>query len=233
MRHWLQFLKKPCMAWAPPTVFCAPASFRASPTRSCILHLSSAVTSSSTGVAGALSGLGIGPQPITRIVGVLKAFNTRVGAGPFPTELKDATGARLRGTGANPWDEFGSTTGRPRRTGWLDLVALKYVAQTNGVTELVITKMDILSGFDQLKVSTAYKYKGQTLAEFPADALVLKQIEPVYECLPGWHADVSGARKRRDLPAEAQAYIARIEQYTGVPASLISVGPERDQIITG
>src|SRR5512143_1752619 len=103
------------------------------------------VTSSSTGVAGALSGLGIGPRAITRVVGVLKAFNTRVGAGPFPTELNDATAARLRGTGANPWDEFGSTTGRPRRTGWLDLVALKYVAQTNGVTELVITKMDILS----------------------------------------------------------------------------------------
>ncbi|MBI5876773.1 MAG: adenylosuccinate synthase [Chloroflexi bacterium] len=191
------------------------------------------VTSSNTGVAGALSGLGIGPQPITRIVGVLKAFNTRVGAGPFPTELFDATGAHLRGTGANPWDEYGSTTGRPRRTGWLDLVALKYATRNNGVTELVITKMDVLSGFGALKLCTGYRYKGELLADFPADAAVLQQVEPVYESAPGWAADVSGARKRSDLPAAARAYIARIEEFTGVPASLISVGPERDQIIIG
>jgi adenylosuccinate synthase len=191
------------------------------------------VTSSSTGVAGALSGLGIGPQQIARVIGVLKAFNTRVGAGPFPTELHDETGARLRGTGANPWDEFGSTTGRPRRTGWLDLVALRYATRNNGVTELVITKMDVLSGFETLQVCTAYRSKGEVVREYPSDTLRLKQIEPVYETVPGWREDVRGARKRKDLPAAARAYIERIEQYTGVPASLVSVGSERDQIITG
>lgn len=190
------------------------------------------VTSSSTGVAGALSGLSVGPQAITRIIGVTKAFNTRVGSGPFPTELMDETGSRLRGTGANPWDEFGSTTGRPRRTGWLDLVALKYAARCNGITDWVVTKLDILSGFEQLKVCTAYHYKGEQISEYPADAAILARCEPVYATLPGWTDNVSKARKRRDLPQAACKYIEFIEQQTGVHASGISVGPERDQFMT-
>ena len=191
------------------------------------------VTSSSTGVAGALSGLSVGPKAITRVIGVLKAFNTRVGSGPFPTELNDETGARLRGTGANPWDEFGSTTGRPRRTGWLDLVALRYAVRSNGIDELVVTKLDILSGFENLKVCVAYHWRGAELTEFPTDAAILAQCEPVYETLPGWQEDVTAARKRSELPAAARAYIEYIEQRTGVPFSLVSVGPEREQIITG
>ena len=190
------------------------------------------VTSSSTGVAGALSGLSVGPKAITRVIGVFKAFNTRVGSGPFPTELNDETGARLRGTGANPWDEFGSTTGRPRRTGWLDLVALGYAVRSNGIDELVVTKLDILSGFDSLKVCVGYRWRGAELSEFPADHAILSQCEPVYETLPGWHEDVTGARKRSELPAAARGYLEFIEQRTGVPFSLISVGPEREQIIT-
>jgi adenylosuccinate synthase len=190
------------------------------------------VTSSSTGVAGALSGLSVGPKAITRVIGVLKAFNTRVGSGPFPTELKDDTGARLRGTGANPWDEFGSTTGRPRRTGWLDLVALRYAVRSNGIDELVLTKLDVLSGFDSLKVCVAYRWHDSELSEFPIDAAILSKCEPVYTTLPGWKESVSGARKRGDLPPAACAYVDFVEQQTGVRFSLISVGPEREQIIT-
>jgi len=191
------------------------------------------VTSSSTGVAGALSSLSVGPKAITRVIGVLKAFNTRVGSGPFPTELNDETGARLRGTGANPWDEFGSTTGRPRRTGWLDLVALRYAVRSNGIDELVLTKLDILSGFESLKVCVGYRWRDAELTEFPTDAAILARCEPVYETLPGWQEDVTAARERSELPAAARAYIEYIEQRTGVQFSLISVGPEREQIITG
>ncbi len=189
------------------------------------------VTSSSTAVAGVLSGLGVGPQAITRVVGVAKAFNTRVGSGPFPTELHDDTGARLRGTGDNPWDEFGSTTGRPRRTGWLDLVALKYAARTNGLSELVLTKLDILSGLDELKVCTDYDLRGERLPAFPTDAATLAACTPVYISLPAWRENLSAARKRGDLPQAARAYVEFIEKNLGVPISMVSVGPEREQII--
>jgi adenylosuccinate synthase len=189
------------------------------------------VTSSSTGVAGALSGLGVGPQTIKRVVGVAKAFNTRVGAGPFPTELHDELGSRLRGTGENPWDEYGSTTGRPRRTGWLDLVALKYAARTNGMTELVLTKMDILSGFDEIKICTAYLVSGERTSDFPNDAALLARSTPVYTTLKGWRDDVKRARTRGDLPPAARAYVEFVEREVGAPISMISVGPEREQII--
>ncbi len=188
------------------------------------------VTSSSTTVAGVLSGLGVGPRHITRVIGVAKAFCSRVGGGPFPTELRDAMGDRLRGTGANPWDEFGSTTGRPRRTGWLDLVALRYAARINGLTELVLTKLDILTGIDPLRVCTAYRYRHQQTGDFPADAAVLGECEPVYTELPGWRDDIGAARKINQLPRAAQNYITEIMSFTGVPVSHVSVGPERSQI---
>lgn len=191
------------------------------------------VTSSSTGVAGALSGLSVGPQQITRVIGVAKAFNTRVGSGPFPTELHDAIGARLRGTGENPWDEFGSTTGRPRRTGWLDLVALRYAVRTNGVTELALTKLDVLSGLDEIKVCMDYDLRGEREVDFPCDATALAACTPVYVSFDGWHDSVSEARQRAALPKAARAYIEFIEQQVEVPITLISVGPEREQIIVG
>ena len=189
------------------------------------------VTSSSATIGGVMTGLGVPPQAIGRVVGVAKAFSTRVGLGPFVTEVFDDLALRLRGTGANPWDEYGSTTGRPRRTGWLDALALRYAVQANGITELAITKMDILSGFDALNMSVAYDYKGERLTEFPQDSEVLAQCQPVYEVLPGWAEDVSTVRRFAELPAQAQGYVARIEELVGCKASLVSVGPEREQLI--
>lgn len=189
------------------------------------------VTSSNATIGGVMTGLGVPPQAIGRVVGVAKAFSTRVGLGPFATEVFDDLALRLRGTGANPWDEYGSTTGRPRRTGWLDAVALRYAVQMNGITELAITKMDILSGFETLNVATAYSYKGEHLTEFPQDSEVLAQCKPVFTALPGWADDVSGARRYADLPKHAQGYVACIEAFVGCRASLVSVGPEREQLI--
>jgi adenylosuccinate synthase len=189
------------------------------------------VTSSNATIGGVMTGLGVPPQAIGRVVGVAKAFSTRVGLGPFATEVFDDLALRLRGTGANPWDEYGSTTGRPRRTGWLDAVALRYAVQMNGITELAITKMDILSGFETLNVATAYSYKGEHLTEFPQDSEVLAQCKPVFTASPGWADDVSGARRYADLPKHAQGYVACIEAFVGCRASLVSVGPEREQLI--
>ena len=189
------------------------------------------VTSSNATIGGVMTGLGVPPQAIGRVVGVAKAFGTRVGLGPFATEVFDDLALRLRGTGANPWDEYGSTTGRPRRTGWLDAVALRYAVQMNGITELAITKMDILSGLETLNVAVAYDFRGEHLAEFPQDSEVLAQCKPVYAALPGWADDVSGARSFADLPKNAQGYVARIEALVGCHASLVSVGPEREQLI--
>jgi adenylosuccinate synthase len=190
------------------------------------------VTSSSTIAGGVLSGLGVGPKHVTRVIGVAKAFCSRVGSGPFPTELHDATGDRLRGTGSNPWDEFGSTTGRPRRTGWLDLVALKYAARVNGLTEISLTKLDILTGLDPLRVCTGYSLNGESLTDFPAGSAFLSECMPIYSHLPGWRADVTAARRVDDLPPAARAYIECIESFTGVPISHISVGPERSQVFS-
>jgi adenylosuccinate synthase len=189
------------------------------------------VTSSSPGAGGVFSGLGVGPRHVGRIVGVTKAFQTRVGEGPFPTEVQAAEADRLRGTGANPWDEFGTTTGRPRRTGWLDLVLLRYAVRVNTLTELALTKLDVLSGLGAVRLCSAYEAGGQTYAELPRGPADLDPFKPVYETLPGWGEDVRGARTLADLPAAARVYIDRIEALVGVPVTLISVGPERSQII--
>jgi adenylosuccinate synthase len=189
------------------------------------------VTSSSPTVGGTLSGLGFGPKHVQRVVGVAKAYSTRVGSGPMPTELLDALGDRLRGTGANFWDEYGTTTGRPRRCGWLDMVVLRYSAAVNGFTELVVTKLDILSGFDEVKICVAYDIDGQRYEYMPARIEDVERATPVYETLPGWHEPITGVRKVEDLPLNAQRYIARIAQLADVPVNVISVGPERDQLV--
>lgn len=189
------------------------------------------VTSSSPTSGGAFVGLGVAPRFAGRIIGVTKAFQTRVGEGPFPTEAFGADAERLRGSGANPWDEFGTTTGRPRRCGWLDLVLLRYALRVNGVTELVLTKLDVLSGLSAIQLCVAYEAGGQTHTELPLGPADLAPFRPVYERLPGWSEDIAGARTMPDLPAAACNYVARIEELTGVPVSLISVGPERNQIV--
>ncbi|MBC7249316.1 MAG: adenylosuccinate synthase [Anaerolineae bacterium] len=185
------------------------------------------VTSSYPTVGGALIGLGLGPQHLTRILGVTKAYQTRVGAGPFPTELHDDTGDHLVEVG----HEYGTTTGRRRRTGWLDAVALRYAVQVNGLSELALTKLDVLTGLNPLRIAVAYMCDGETWDHFPADVRALARCQPVYEELPGWEEDISGARTFEELPQEARDYVTRIEELAGVPATLISVGPEREQTI--
>jgi adenylosuccinate synthase len=189
------------------------------------------VTSSYPTIGGVLVGLGIGPQQIERVVGVVKAYQTRVGAGPMPTELVDELGERLRGTGAQPWDEFGTTTGRPRRCGWLDVVTLRYAVRVNGLTEMAITKLDILSRFESIQVGVAYELDGQQIETFPTDQVVLARCRPVYETLAGWGTDIRGAQSFSDLPPQARDYVTRLEELLGIPASCISVGPGRDQTI--
>jgi adenylosuccinate synthase len=185
------------------------------------------VTSSNATTGGALTGLGFGPQVVDRVIGVVKAYCTRVGNGPFPTELFDATGDRLRSAGV----EFGTTTGRPRRCGWLDMVALRYAIQVNGFSELVITKMDVLSGFDEIKIATAYELDGQRIHTMPLNTATVERAQPVYETLPGWQADISGTRRLDDLPEQGRHYIERIQELARLPISMISVGPEREQAI--
>jgi adenylosuccinate synthase len=188
------------------------------------------VTSSSTITGGVLTGLGVGPRHVRRVIGVAKAFCSRVGAGPFPTELQGEEAGRLRGTGVNPWDEYGSTTGRPRRTGWLDLVALKYAARINGLTEIVLTKLDILTGISPIPVCIAYSCCDSPIVNFPNDQATLCQCQPVYSELPGWDQDITHARRLEDLPLAARVYILQIETFTGVKVSHVSVGPDRSQI---
>lgn len=165
------------------------------------------------------------------MIGVTKAFQTRVGAGPFPTEAGGEIATRLRGTGSNPWDEFGTTTGRPRRVGWLDAVLLRYAVRVNGLSELVVTKLDVLSGLPTVRICTAYRTNGATYADLPLGPANLSPFEPVYEELPGWEADITGVRSWSDLPGEAQAYLARIAEISGVPVCQVSVGPEREQVV--
>ncbi len=189
------------------------------------------VTSSSATIGGVLTGLGVPPQTISRVVGVAKAFSTRVGGGPMVTELHDAMAGRLRGTGANPWDEYGSTTGRPRRVGWMDAVALRHAVRMNGIGELALTKLDVLSGIDVLKIATAYSCRGERIDHFPQDGDMIAQCEPIYEELPGWSEDVSAVRSFGALPRNTRAYIDRVTELTGARVSIASVGPERDQMI--
>jgi len=189
------------------------------------------VTSSNPTAPGVLIGLGVGIRDIGRIIGVTKAFQTRVGEGPFPTEVLGDTAIRLRGTGANPWDEFGTTTGRPRRVGWLDGVLLRYAIRINGLTELAITKLDILSGFKSLKVCTSYRQGSMSHMELPLGPADLSPFEPIYEELPGWREVVTGIRKGSDLPGEARDYIRFIENFCDVPVKMVSVGPEREQVV--
>jgi adenylosuccinate synthase len=189
------------------------------------------VTSSSSTAGGALIGLGVGPKMVGRIVGITKAFTSRVGSGPFPTELSGEAAVRLRGTGSKPWDEFGTTTGRPRRVGWLDLVMLDHARRVNSLTELVITKLDILSGLEKLPICVAYELNGERLGDFPGDLRTLALCHPIYETLPGWEEDIMSVKHLADLPANAQQYIQFIVDTTGVPVSTISVGPGREQVI--
>lgn len=191
------------------------------------------VTSSCTTAAGVFSGLGLGIYPVNRVVGVTKSFQTRVGSGPFPTELLDEKATLLRGTGSNPWDEFGTTTGRPRRVGWLDLVLLRYAIEINGITELFITKMDILSSIGEIPVCVAYKIHGKQLIqlEHTADAQSMAQYIPVYETLTGWQEDLRKVRSYAEFPAAAKNYIGHIEEQCGVPVRMISVGPERNAVV--
>ena len=189
------------------------------------------VTSSSPTAPGVLPGLGVGFGYIGRIIGVTKAFQSRVGAGPFPTEVLGDAAVRLRGTGANPWDEFGTTTGRPRRVGWLDSVLLRYAVRINGLSELVVTKLDVLSGLAVVKVCTAYRANGKEYSDLPMGPADLAPFEPIYEDLPGWDADLTGVRSWVDLPPQAQNYLERIAEISGVPVCQVSVGPERDQIV--
>jgi adenylosuccinate synthase len=189
------------------------------------------VTSSSPTAGGALTGLGIGPRQVDRVVGVAKSFSTRVGGGPMPTELQGEITSRLRGTGEHFWDEYGTTTGRPRRCGWLDAVVLRYAAQVNGFTELVLTKLDVLSGFDELKICVAYEIDGERVEFPPSTVAELERARPVYETLPGWNEDISGARRSLDLPYTTIAYIRRVSELCDTPVHTVSVGPERDQLV--
>lgn len=191
------------------------------------------VTSSAPTAGGALTGLGVGPTAVRRVVGVAKAFSTRVGGGPFPCELSGDLAQRLRGTGENPWDEFGTTTGRPRRVGWLDTVVLRHARRVNGLTEMALTKLDILSGFDELAICTGYEVDGRRIDYLPGDLGQLRRARPVYERLPGWQEDVTGARTPSDLPANARRYIDFVAEAACVPISLVSVGPARDQVVQG
>lgn len=189
------------------------------------------VTSSSPTAGGALTGLGVGPKVVGEVIGVAKAFTTRVGSGPFPTELDGPAADRLRGTGEKPWDEYGTTTGRPRRVGWLDLVILRHARRVNSLTSFVVTKLDILSGLEEIPVCVAYELDGQRLESFPSDLNLLARCKPIYETLPGWSEDIMDARQTEDLPQAARAYVAFIARQTGVPVDFVSVGPGREQFI--
>ena len=184
------------------------------------------VTSSSTTAGGACAALGIGPTKISTVIGIVKAYATRVGLGPFPTELKEATGAHLREAGA----EFGSTTGRPRRCGWLDIPALRLAIRLSGIESLALTKLDVLSGMPTVKVCVAYKLRGEILDELPVDPEDLDEVEPVLEEHPGW-SETSATGGLEGLPVTARKYLDRVSELAGVPLSLVSVGPSRDQTI--
>jgi adenylosuccinate synthase len=185
------------------------------------------VTSSNPTSGGACTGLGIPPTVITNIIGVAKAYTTRVGNGPFPTELKDETGEIIRKNGY----EYGSTTGRPRRCGWLDLVALKYSIMINGINSLALTKIDVLSSFAEIKVCVKYQIDGNETTEFPSDSIILDNAKPIYQVLPGWNKSLAGINAYENLPSETKEYIKFIEDYLQIPVNIISTSPERTDTI--
>lgn len=185
------------------------------------------VTSSSTVAGGASIGSGVGPRHLHQVIGISKAYVTRVGSGPFPTELEDEMGENLRKAG----QEFGATTGRPRRCGWFDAVALREAVRTSGLTGLAITKLDVLNELETIKICTGYSYRGEMLEYFPRDFEVLRECKPIYEEMEGWQSDICEAKSLDELPAAAHTYLDKLAEVTGCPLVLISVGPRRDQTI--
>jgi adenylosuccinate synthase len=185
------------------------------------------VTSSNATIGGVCTGLGVGPRAIDAVLGVAKAYTTRVGEGPLPTELLGELGNRLRESG----QEFGAVTGRPRRCGWYDAVAVRYAVRINGLNALALTKLDVLDGMPELQICTAYRCRGGNLSEMPGDVAQLSACEPVYETLPGWTKPSAGVRQYKDLPVEARKYVTRLEEVTGVPAAIISTGSAREDTI--
>ena len=185
------------------------------------------VTSSNTAIGGVCTGAGVSPRHIHQIIGISKAYTTRVGSGPFPTELMGREGEKLKQEG----DEFGATTGRPRRCGWFDAVGVRHAVRLNGITGIALTKLDVLTGFKKIKICTAYRSNGETYREFPSSLRVLESAEPVWEEMEGWKEPISGARELSDLPANAQRYVQRLEELLDTKMVLVSVGPGRDQTI--
>ena len=185
------------------------------------------VTSSNASIGGVCTGLGIGPRAIGAVLGVAKAYTTRVGEGPLPTELSGEMGHRLRESG----HEYGAVTGRPRRCGWYDAVALRYSVRINGLDALALTKLDVLDGLNSLDICTAYHFEGRTLTDLPSDVARLSACEPLYETMPGWSTPTRGLRRFADLPEQARRYVARLEEVSGVPVAVISTGSERDDTI--
>jgi adenylosuccinate synthase len=185
------------------------------------------VTSSNATIGGVCTGLGVPPKAIGRVLGVVKAYTTRVGEGPFPTELSGEMGNRLRESGS----EYGAVTGRPRRCGWFDAVAVRYAARINGLDGLALTKLDVLDGLERIEICTSYRAGSRTITEFPADVGQLATCEPVYESMPGWTTPTAGVRDFDRLPDAAKRYIARLEEVSGVRASIVSTGSERDDTI--
>lgn len=183
------------------------------------------VTSSNPVAGGVTIGSGVGPTKIKHVVGVSKAYTTRVGDGPFPTELKDEIGDQIREVGR----EYGTTTGRPRRVGWFDSVVVRHARRVSGITDLSLNSIDVLAGIETLKICVAYRYKGEIIEEFPASLKALAECEPVYEEMPGWTEDITGAKSLSELPENARHYLERVSQLTGIPLSIFSVGPDRSQ----
>lgn len=183
------------------------------------------VTSSNPVAGGVTTGTGIGPSAVTRVIGVSKAYTSRVGDGPFPTELFDEVGHQIREVGR----EYGTTTGRPRRVGWFDSVVVRHSRRVSGITDLALNSIDVLTGLDTVKICVAYDYNGERITEYPANNHIIEDCKPIYEELPGWEEDITGVRRLEDLPKNAQNYVKRVSELTGISIATFSVGPDRDQ----
>lgn len=183
------------------------------------------VTSSNPVAGGVTTGTGIGPSAVTRVIGVSKAYTSRVGDGPFPTELFDEVGHQIREVGR----EYGTTTGRPRRVGWFDSVVVRHSRRVSGITDLALNSIDVLTGLDTVKICVAYDYNGERITEYPANNHIIEDCKPIYEELPGWKEDITGVRRLEDLPENAQNYVKRVSELTGISIATFSVGPDRDQ----